>query len=301
VPTVPPLAPAKVLRTDALIPTRRRSSRGSRQGTSAAAGTSSQGPAEASGARPADQPAAAQPEVAGGRPAPVATEAQAAAVATVEVPPAVAATTEEAERAQPAGAPADVAARTVVAATAPRRAPVVAEAQVEAPAEAAQVAPPAGGPQAEVVELSDDSPPPGWNQWASWPANSPEPQEGALVKRHEGRMTAGGRGHDAEASSSRAGRPAQVGGAVEDPPAFADARGEQELWGELLGHGATLNRALNEALRVHSGPAWTVFQVSHGCSFPFLFSFSRAALKLWRLRDSMCVMPGARAPRSRKV
>jgi hypothetical protein len=39
-----------------------------------------------------------------------------------------------------------------------------------------------------------------------------------------------------------------VEGAVDDPPAFADARGEQELWGELRSHDATLNRALNEAL-----------------------------------------------------
>jgi hypothetical protein len=69
---------------------------------------------------------------------------------------------------------------------------------------------------------------------------------------------------------------------VEDPPAFADAQGEQELWGELRSHGATLDRALNEALRVHGGPAWSVFQVSHGCSSSFPFSLSRAAFKAWR-------------------
>jgi hypothetical protein len=34
------------------------------------------------------------------------------------------------------------------------------------------------------------------------------------------------------------------------------------LWQELRDHGASLNRALNEALRIHSGPAWCVFQVS---------------------------------------
>jgi hypothetical protein len=78
-----------------------------------------------------------------------------------------------------------------------------------------------------------------------------------------------------------------VEGVVKDPPAFADARGEQELWGELRSHGATLNRALNEALRVHGGPAWRVFQVSHGCSFFFPFSFSYAAFKAWRLRASI--------------
>jgi hypothetical protein len=54
---------------------------------------------------------------------------------------------------------------------------------------------------------------------------------------------------------------------------FADARGEQELWGELQSHGATLKRALNEALHVHGGPAWRVFQVSRGCSFSSFFRF----------------------------
>jgi hypothetical protein len=50
VPTVPPLAPAKVLRADASIPTQRRSSRAPRAGSSAVAtaGESSQGAAEAS-------------------------------------------------------------------------------------------------------------------------------------------------------------------------------------------------------------------------------------------------------------
>jgi hypothetical protein len=38
---------------------------------------------------------------------------------------------------------------------------------------------------------------------------------------------------------------------------------EQELWEELRDHGASLNRALNEALRIHGGLAWRVFQV-HG-------------------------------------
>jgi hypothetical protein len=106
---------------------------------------------------------------------------------------------------------------------------------VEAPAEAAQGPAPAGGSRAEVVEvLDDDSPPPGWDQWASFPTRSPEPQEGALVRRHEGHMVAGDRGHSAEASSSRAGHPAQVEGAAGDPPAFADARGSRSF-GESSG------------------------------------------------------------------
>jgi hypothetical protein len=80
-------------------------------------------------------------------------------------------------------------------------------------------------------------------------------------------MVVGGRGHGAEASSSRAGHSALVEGVADDPPAFADAQAEQELWGELRSHGAMLNHALNEALRVHGGPAWHVFQVGHRCSF----------------------------------
>jgi hypothetical protein len=54
------------------------------------------------------------------------------------------------------------------------------------------------------------------------------------------------------------------------PPHFADTQEEQQLWEELCGHGALLNRALNEALRIHGGPAWHVFQVcrhSLACCF----------------------------------
>jgi hypothetical protein len=131
-----------------------------------------------------------------------------------------------------------------------------------------------------VVEVpDDDSPPPGWDQWVSFPTLSPESQEGALMRRRDGHMVAGGRGHGAEASSSRAGHSAQVEGIADDPPVFADAQEEQELWGELRSHGATLDRALNEALRVHGSPAWRVFQVGHRCSFS---SFSRfCALSLY--------------------
>jgi hypothetical protein len=68
---------------------------------------------------------------------------------------------------------------------------------------------PTGGSRAVVVEIpDDDSPPPGWDQRASVPMLSPESQEGALVRRREGHMVAGGRGHGAEASSSHAGHSA---------------------------------------------------------------------------------------------
>jgi hypothetical protein len=91
-------------------------------------------------------------------------------------------------------------------------------------------------------------------------------------------MVAGGRGYGAEASSSRAGRSAPGEGRVGDPPTFADAQGEQELWGELRNHGATLDRALNEALRIHGGPAWHVFQVGRRRLLSLFFSSLRAIL-----------------------
>jgi hypothetical protein len=73
-------------------------------------------------------------------------------------------------------------------------------------------------------------------------------------------MVAGGRRHDVEASSSRDGPPASGEERADEPPShFADAQEEQQLWEELRDHGASLNRALNEALRIHGGPAWRVF------------------------------------------
>jgi hypothetical protein len=78
-----------------------------------------------------------------------------------------------------------------------------------------------------------------------------------------------------------------VEGAAGDPPAFADAQEEQELWGELRSHGATLDRALNEALRVHGGPAWRVFQVGCRCLLP-LFLVSAPFFAAWCLRVLIC-------------
>jgi hypothetical protein len=125
-----------------------------------------------------------------------------------------------------------------------------------------------------VVEIpDDDSPPLGWDQWVSFPTLSPESQDGALVRRRDSHMVAGGRGHGAEASSSRAGHSAQVEGIAGDLLAFADAQGEQELWGELRNHGAALDRVLHEALRIHGGPAWRVFQVGCRCLLPFFLRF----------------------------
>jgi hypothetical protein len=81
-------------------------------------------------------------------------------------------------------------------------------------------------------------------------------------------MVAGGSRRRAEASSSRAGPPASGKERVDEPPPFFDdAQEEQQLWEELQDHGALLNRALNEALRIHGGPVWRVFQVRCCCFF----------------------------------
>jgi hypothetical protein len=78
----------------------------------------------------------------------------------------------------------------------------------------------------------------------------------------------------AEASSSHAVLLASDGAAarpeqgrertITPPPHFADAQDEQELWQEFRNHGASINWVLNEALRIHGGSAWHVFQV-RGC------------------------------------
>jgi hypothetical protein len=137
-----------------------------------------------------------------------------------------------------------------------------------------------------VVEIpDDDTTPPGWDQWGSLPAPALEPPVGALVVRNDGRVTSGRPADGAEASSSRVLLPASDGAAarpeqgrecaITPPPHFANFQAEQELWQEFRDHGASLNRALNEVLRIHNGPVWRVFQVrGHSWSLvilPFLF------------------------------
>jgi hypothetical protein len=147
----------------------------------------------------------------------------------------------------------------------------------------------AGSSQAMAVEIPDDDvPPPGWDQWVNLPMPAPEPQAGALVRRWDGHMVAGGRGHGAEASSSHAGPSASGEGRVDESPAFADAQEEQQLWAELRDHGASLNRALNEVLQIHGGPAWRVFQVRRCCLFSSISSFSCSFLAVRCLLVFVC-------------
>jgi DNA repair exonuclease SbcCD ATPase subunit len=101
-------------------------------------------------------------------------------------------------------------------------------------------------------------------------------------------VVVGGQGRGAEASSSRTGRSASGEWRVDEPPAFADAQEEQQLWGELRDHGAALNQALNEALRIHGGPAWRVFQVRHCRPFSSISSSSCLFLAARRLLVLVC-------------
>jgi hypothetical protein len=147
----------------------------------------------------------------------------------------------------------------------------------------------AGSSRVMVVEIpDDDAPPPGWDQWVNLPMPSPESQEGALVRRWDGHMVVGGRSHGAEASSSRAGRSASGVGRVDEPPAFANAQEEQKLWGELRDHDTALKRALNEALRIHGGPAWRIFQLRHCCPFSSISSSSCLFLAVRHLLVLIC-------------
>jgi hypothetical protein len=124
----------------------------------------------------------------------------------------------------------------------------------------------AGGPEAAVVEITDDDddvPPPGWDQWASAPTPAPEASTGVLVAQSGAGAALGHPMDGVGPSSPRAGPSARLEqgqeGADAPPAHYIDAQAEQGLWEEVRDHGASLNRALNEALWIHGGPAWHTF------------------------------------------
>jgi hypothetical protein len=140
----------------------------------------------------------------------------------------------------------------------------------------ASAVPPAPVPTAvdlaAVVEIPDkDAPLPGWGQWEKWPVPALESAARVLVLREDVCVMPRRPTHGAEASSSRAGLPApyatvahlkQEREPASAPPAhFNEAQVEQALWQEFQDYGASLNNALNEALRIHAGPVWQIFKV----------------------------------------
>jgi hypothetical protein len=93
--------------------------------------------------------------------------------------------------------------------------------------------------------------------------------------------------HGVEPSLSRAAPPALNGTVARPeqerehasalPTHFDEAQAEQALWQEFREHDASLNNTLNEALRIHGGPAWRIFQVrvfllNFGVSSPLVSS-----------------------------
>jgi hypothetical protein len=123
-------------------------------------------------------------------------------------------------------------------------------------------------PRTAVVEILDDDdvPPPGWDQWVSALAPAPEAPAGALVTRSDTGAALERPADGAGPPSPRAGPAARLEQGQDEvnaPPVhFINAQAEQGLWEELRDHGASLNRVLNEALRIHNGPAWRAFEVS---------------------------------------
>jgi hypothetical protein len=197
----------------------------------------------------------------------------------------------------------------------PRDADVAARSRQEAAAAAAvtttattaptvpQVPAPACGDRAAVVEVPDDDAlPPGRGQWENWPAPAPEPAAGVLVIWEDDCVMPRRPTHGAEASSSRATLPAPDGTATRPeqerehanapPTHFSEAQAAQALWQEFRDHGASLNNMLNEALRIHGGPAWRIFQV-HISSVEF-WSFSPS--RLFRVRAFPNPVPLAPCP-----
>jgi hypothetical protein len=114
-----------------------------------------------------------------------------------------------------------------------------------------------------------------------------------LVKRVDGCVMSQRPAHDAEASTSRAALPAL--GVVDSQPEqgqrhhgvlralLDEAQAEQALWQEFRDHGTSLNNALTEALRLHEGPSFQLFEVSVFCliSFLFLVSFLSECSVIW--------------------
>jgi hypothetical protein len=77
-------------------------------------------------------------------------------------------------------------------------------------------------------------------------------------------------------------RPEQEWEHASAPPAhFNEAQAEQALWQEFCDHSASLDNTLNEALRIHGGPTWRIFQVL--VLFVGFWSFPPASLPRSRL------------------
>jgi hypothetical protein len=132
---------------------------------------------------------------------------------------------------------------------------------------------PTTGDHAAVVDVTDDdAPPTEWGQWETRPASAPER---VLLMREDGCVTSQRSAHDAETSMSHATlptsdvavvRPESGRGHIGTLLAHFDlAQDEQALWQEFQDHGASINNALTEVMRVHGVPSWRILQVGVLC------------------------------------
>jgi hypothetical protein len=81
----------------------------------------------------------------------------------------------------------------------------------------------------------------------------------------------------------------EQGHASAPPPHFDEAQAEQALWQEFRDHNASLNNALNEALRIHRGPAWRIFRVCISIEFG-VFSLVSSAFVLLLTQFLSCLV-----------
>jgi hypothetical protein len=127
----------------------------------------------------------------------------------------------------------------------------------------------AAGPGATVVEIPDDDddvPLPGWDQWESMPASVPEASAEALVA-HGGTGAALGARQTASGPRRRALDPRRTWsrgrrGLTPRRPTTSMLRQSRGFGRSSASTTPLLNRALDEALWIHGGPAWRTFQVS---------------------------------------
>jgi hypothetical protein len=267
-----PLAPAKVLRADASIPTRRRSSRAPQAGASTVATTSraSRGAAKASGSRLATSTVEPRQAAEEARQEPAMAEAQPVAEAQPAAPVVVALLASSAMGVRQAPAAAEALPETAVAAPQQESAAAVAQPAAEV------IAPPqepalACSSQATAVEIPTTTPRrPGGTSGEAYPHQPPSLRRGRSSDGGTATWWPGARGTPSRplpptllpGPSGPAAGPGQGQEHVDAPsPLFIDAQEEQQLWEELRGHGASFNRVLNEALQIHGGPAWHVLQV----------------------------------------
>jgi hypothetical protein len=104
---------------------------------------------------------------------------------------------------------------------------------------------------------------------------TPVPALEVLVVRSDGCVMLQWPTHDAEASTSRNVPPASDTAPSRLESLLTEARAGKALWQEFRAHDTSLNAALTEALRLHGGRSFQIFEVRSlfdCCSFPTSFS-----------------------------